>query len=261
MFDSHPGPADASGTQRADAQRALRRGALVTAVALAPLLAGLAVVLTEVGGLSGGLAPKALAVFAVGVVLVLAALPAHAPRSTFGPANRVTLARLALVALLAALLGEDVASVAWPVVAIATLAAVLDAVDGPLARSTGLASPFGGRFDMETDQLLLVVLALLVWQLGKAGGWILAAGLLRYLFVVASRAWRWLERPLPASARRKTICVIQIVTLVVALAPIVPPAASAPIAGAGLVLLVCSFAVDIAWLRRRAGDPLMETAS
>jgi phosphatidylglycerophosphate synthase len=245
----------------ADAHRALLRGALATAIALGLLLAGIAIVLAERGGLSRAFAPKALAVFGIGVALVLAALPAHLPRPRFGPANRVTLARLALVALLAGLLGENAASVTWPIVAIATLAAVLDAADGPLARRTGLASPFGARFDMEADALLMLVLALLAWQLGKAGGWIVAAGLLRYLFVGAGRAWRWLERPLPASMRRKAICVIQIVTLVVCLAPIVPPAASAPIAGAGLALLVYSFAVDVAWLRRRAGDPLMETAS
>jgi phosphatidylglycerophosphate synthase len=244
-----------------DPHRVLRRSALATAVALGLLLAGLAVVLAEWGGLSHAFAPKTLAVFAIGVVLVLAALPAHLPRQRFGPANRVTLARLGLVSLLAAMLGEGVASVAWPAVAIATLAAVLDAVDGPLARRTGLASPFGARFDMETDALLMLVLALLAWQLGKAGGWIVAAGLLRYAFVGAGRAWRWLERPLPPSLRRKAICVIQIITLIVALAPIIPVAASEVIAGAGLALLVCSFAVDVAWLRRRAGDPLMETAS
>jgi len=244
-----------------DPHRALRRSALATAVALGLLLAGGAVLLAEWAGLSRALAPKALAVFAVGVVLVLAELPAHLPRQPFGLANRVTLGRLGLVALLAAMLGEGVASVAWPAVVVATLAAVLDAVDGPLARRTGLDSPFGARFDMETDALLMLVLALLAWQLGKAGGWIVAAGLLRYAFVGASRAWRWLGRPLPPSLRRKAICVIQIVTLIVALAPIIPVAASEVIAGAGLVLLLYSFAVDVAWLRRRAGDPLMETAS
>ena len=244
-----------------DPHRALRRSALATALALGLLLAGLAVVLAEWGGLSHALAPKALALFGIGVALVLAALPAHLPRGTFGPANRVTLGRLGLVALLAAMLGEGVASVAWPAVAVATLAAVLDAVDGPLARRTGRASPFGARFDMETDALLMLVLALLAWQLGKAGGWIVAAGLLRYAFVGGGRAWRWLERPLPPSLRRKAICVIQVITLIVALAPIIPAAASALIAGTGLALLVCSFAVEVAWLRRRAGDPLMETAS
>lgn len=245
----------------ARAPRTPFRGAAAVAIVLGLVLGGLAFALAEWGALSRAFAPKVLALFAVGVALVLAALPAHLPGRRFGPANQVTLARFALAALLAGLLGENAASVAWPIVAIATLAAALDAVDGPLARRTGLASAFGARFDMETDALLILVLALLAWQLGKAGGWIVAAGLLRYLFVGAGRAWRWLERPLPARIRRKAVCVIQIVTLVVCLAPIVPPAASAALAAAGLALLVFSFAVDVAWLRRRAGEPLMETAA
>jgi phosphatidylglycerophosphate synthase len=243
-----------------DAHRSLLRGAVATAIALGLPLAGIAAAAAKWGGLSHAYLPKVLAIFGAGVALVLAALPAHLPRRRFGPANRVTLARLALTALLAGLLGESAASVAWPIVGVATLAAALDAVDGPLARRTGFASAFGARFDMETDALLILILALLAWQLGKAGGWIVAAGLLRYLFVGAGRAWRWLERPLPASARRKVVCAVQVVTLVVCLAPIASPAVSAPIAGAGLALLVYSFAVDVAWLRHRAGNPLMETA-
>jgi phosphatidylglycerophosphate synthase len=245
----------------ADPHLTPRRGAALSAIALGLLIAALAFALAEWGSLSHAPALKALAVFAIGVALVLAALPAHLPRDRFGPANQVTLARLAIAALLAGLLGENAAPVAWSIVALATLGAALDAVDGPLARRTGLASAFGSRFDMETDAFLILILALLAWQLGKAGGWIVAAGLLRYLFVGARRVWRWLERPLPASTRRKAVCVIQIVTLVVCLAPIVPPGASAPIAGAGLAFLVYSFAVDVAWLRRRAGAPALETAS
>jgi len=248
-------------TPPADAYRALLRGAAAAAIAVGMALAVVAFAAADSGGLGRAFVPKALGGFALGVALVLAALPAHLPRRRFGPANQVTLARLALVALLAALLGEDAAPLAWPIVGVATLAAVLDAIDGPLARRSGLASPLGARFDMETDALLILALALLAWQIGKAGGWIVAAGLLRYLFVAAGRAWRWLERPLPASMRRKAVCVVQILTLVVCLAPIVPPPESAAIAGAGLALLVYSFAVDVAWLRHRAGDPLMEAAS
>jgi hypothetical protein len=72
--------------------------------------------------------------------------------------------------------------------------------------------------------------------------------------------WKWLARPLPESTRRKTACVVQIVTLIVCLGPIIPPRVSAAIAGAGLALLVYSFAVDVAWLRRRAAEPLVEAA-
>ena len=39
-----------------------------------------------------------------------------------------------------------------------------------------MASAFGARFDMETDALLLLVLAALAWQFDKAGAWVLASG-------------------------------------------------------------------------------------
>jgi phosphatidylglycerophosphate synthase len=96
------------------------------------------------------------------------------------------------------------------------------------------------------------VLATLVWQLDKAGVWILAAGLLRYLFVAASYRWPRLSHALPPSRRRQTVCVLQIVSLIVVLAPIVVPPWSAVLAFLGLALLLWSFAVDVAWLLRHA---------
>ena len=86
----------------------------------------------------------------------------------------------------------------------------------------GLASEFGARFDMETDALLMLVLCLLVLHFGKAGAWVLAAGVMRYAFVLAARLWPWLARPLPPSRRRKAVCVVQITSLIVCLGPIVP---------------------------------------
>jgi phosphatidylglycerophosphate synthase len=100
------------------------------------------------------------------------------------------------------------------------------------------------------------VLCLLIVQFGQAGPWVLAAGLMRYAFVAASWVWRWLSRPLPPSTRRKTVCVVQIVTLITALGPIIPPAGAAAIVGAGLALLVYSFAVDVRWLARQRHLPL-----
>ena len=100
----------------------------------------------------------------------------------------------------------------------------LDGVDGALARGRGEASEFGARFDMETDALLILVLAALVWQHDKAGAWILLAGLLRYLFVAASYVLPWLGAALPPSRRRQTVCVVQIVSLIGALAPLVAAA-------------------------------------
>ncbi|MEZ5583441.1 MAG: CDP-alcohol phosphatidyltransferase family protein [Candidatus Competibacteraceae bacterium] len=73
----------------------------------------------------------------------------------------------------------------WLMILIAISVVLLDGVDGWLARRSNTVSDFGARFDMETDALLIAVLALLVWRLDKVGVWILLAGALRYLFVAA----------------------------------------------------------------------------
>ena len=131
----------------------------------------------------------------------------------------------------------------------ATSPSVQDCIAGRLP--TGTASELGARFDMEVDAFLIVTLSVLGWQMGKAGPWVLLSGAMRYVFVGASWIWPWLSAGLPESYRRKTVCVVQIVTLIVALAPIVAPPLSDAVAGAGLVLLAWSFAVDVAWLSRR----------
>jgi phosphatidylglycerophosphate synthase len=171
----------------------------------------------------------------------------------FGAANSVTLVRAVLVLLLLSALGSAVTSaLAWVLVALAIVAVALDGVDGALARGRGEQSDFGARFDMETDALLILVLAALVWQHGKAGVWILLAGLLRYLFVAASYVWPWLGAALPPSRRRQAVCVVQIASLIGALAPLVASPASRAVALVGLALLVWSFVVDVAWLARHA---------
>nr|WP_301334497.1 CDP-alcohol phosphatidyltransferase family protein [Variovorax dokdonensis] len=173
------------------------------------------------------------------------------PHRRFGAANRVTLLRLAMIAVLAGGIGQawhppDV--VAWAAIVLATTAALLDALDGPLARAQGLASDFGARFDMESDAFMILVLSLLVWHWDKAGAWVLLAGLARYLFVAAAWAWPWLSRPLPPSMRRKTVCVVQITCLIVCLGPIIARPWSQAIAAISLALLLLSFAIDVRWL-------------
>ena len=244
----HPMTAPAPAGLRRDAARAVARVALL-------LAAGLAVValLAPLHGMSLWLVPKALAVFGTGALLMWTGLATHAPHARFGAANGITLGRLALIALLAAAIGEvpaDPAAFGWALVALATVAALLDAVDGPVARRRQEASPFGARFDMETDALLILVLCVLVLQQDKAGAWILASGAMRYAFVAAAWRWPWLARPLPPSRRRKTVCVAQIATLIVCLAPVVEASWAGLVAGAGLLALVGSFAADVRWLAR-----------
>ena len=189
----------------------------------------------------------------VGGGLLLMMTSQHLQARSFGVANGVTLVRGVLTVLLAALIGAgNGEALGWTVVAVAVIAAALDGVDGRLARRRNEVTAFGARFDMETDALLILVLAALVWQLDKAGIWILAAGLLRYAFVLASYPLPWMERALPPSRRRQTVCVLQIVSLIGALLPGAQPPWSSVVALAGLVLLVGSFAIDVVWLARRA---------
>lgn len=218
------------------------------------LVAALAVTLGGNGTLPGSYAVQATGVFAVIAVLSFLVLPAHLPQRRFGPANRVTLIRAMMIALLAGLVGlpgELLSGQAWPIAGIALAAAVLDGVDGWVARRSGSASRFGARFDMELDGVLILVLSVLVWQLGKAGVWILAAGALRYLFIACQALWPVLARPLVPSRRRQTVCALQTLALVLALAPVVPAEVAAPVVATGLALLSYSFGYDTLWLLRR----------
>lgn len=195
---------------------------------------------------------KAMLLFICAAAWLGLYLPEHLPHGRLGPANLVTLGRLALTALVGGMVGETSAALAWPAVIIASTVLLLDGVDGWLARRGGCSSAFGARFDMETDALLVLLLALLCLQLGKAGAWVLLSGAMRYLFVAAGMVWQWLRRPLPERRRRKAVCVLQVLSLLIALVPAVPVPWSSGIAAAGLVLLCYSFLVDVAWLRRRS---------
>lgn len=198
---------------------------------------------------------KAGAVFSVFMLIALGFVRGGHPFGHFGPANQTTTVRAMIVALVAGLVGEPRVPLVAGVAAAAACAAVaLDGVDGWLARRSRMASEFGARFDLEVDALLIMVLATLAWLHGKAGVWVLSIGLIRYLFVVAGWQWRWLERPLPPSRRRQGICVVQIVALGLAIAPVVPIPVSTLAAAAALVTLCYSFLVDVLWLLRQPGE-------
>jgi phosphatidylglycerophosphate synthase len=201
---------------------------------------------------------KALGGYLLLLLPMLAFLHTHRPHTRFGSANTVTLIRAAIVCLLASLYGEPWSSNALLVACVAIFALTLDGVDGWLARLRGTQSRFGARFDMETDALLVLVLSLLAWQSGHAGAWVLVAGLMRYAFVAAAMLWRWLERPLPASQRRKTICVLQLVALIACVAPLLPDSWRVAAAADAVLMVAISFAVDVAWLYRHRHRPLAD---
>ena len=196
---------------------------------------------------------KAALLFAAVMGLSIGFLQQHHPFARFGAANQITTLRAMLVALVAGLVGEP----QRPAIAVAAVAAslgvvLLDGVDGRLARQQQIASPFGARFDMEIDALLILALSVLAWRHDKAGAWVVASGLMRYAFVAAGAAASWLRAALEPSRRRQTICVIQIAALTLVMLPAIQPPLSTLLAAAALAALSYSFSIDTVWLWRRA---------
>lgn len=238
----------------ADPTQRVRHQALLVAVLIGATLAAALAWAWHADAVRPTLVANALGVFAAACAAVVAGLPAHRPQPHFGWANTVTLARVALVAVLAAMALEPRVPLGTALFAIACVAAALDAVDGPIARAGGRTSAFGARFDMEADALLILVLAVLAWRGERAGAWVVASGALRYGFVAAAHAWPWLGAPLPPSERRRAVCAVQVVVLLACVAPGVVPPVSTLLAAVGLLALLASFAIDVAWLARHRTD-------
>jgi phosphatidylglycerophosphate synthase len=173
-----------------------------------------------------------------------------------GPADRVTLARATLVGGAAALTVDSFERPA-PVealVSVVIVALVLDAVDGHVARRTGTVTALGARFDMEVDASLILVLS--VYVTPPVGGWVLAIGLMRYAFAVATWVVPWMRGSLPPRYWRKVVAATQGVVLVLATAEVLPRPLTAAALAASLALLAESFGRDIGWLwRRRLAQP------
>lgn len=243
---ARPGPVRRS--LRADA-------ALVFAAGLALLLA-LSALLTATGGLNWSFVPAAILVYGVIAGVAMAGL-AHHPHDRFGAPNVITTVRAVTTALFAGLVldagqitGELREGWAWLFATLALSALLLDGIDGFLARRSGLSSAFGARFDMEVDALLILLLSALAFALDKAGAFVLAIGLMRYAFLAAQLAFPWLGAELPASFRRKAVCVMQAAVLGAIVTPVVQPPVSNIAAGVTVLFLAWSFAVDTLWLHR-----------
>ncbi len=208
-------------------------------------------------GLPVGYVGQVAAAYMVLACLLVWNLPEGLPKGELGAANRVTLGRATLILPLSPLAVQPIRltdDMAWCIIAVATVALVLDGVDGWVARRSQTASAFGVRFDMELDSFLMLVLSILVWRSGKVGAWAILIGLPRYLYVAGGWVWPMLRAELPPSVRRKAVCVAQGVLLLVCLGPIISPVLATAAAAAALAVLAYSFAVDIIWLARWRPD-------
>ncbi len=217
------------------------------------LLALASQALVPILALESGHFVKTMALYTSISLLVIAAFRLHAPHSEFGAANRVTLFRAMLICFLAGFVGYGpvLPQFLWLMTGLAAVVLSLDGLDGWLARKFGTVSTFGGFFDQELDALLILILGILVFDTGKVGLWVVASGLFRYLLLAGGLIWSKLRRAPPPSFRGRAVCVLQVLVLIVALAPVTSSAVATAVAAFGLAALFASFAQDVAWLLRQ----------
>src|SRR6202030_2255897 len=123
---------------------------------------------------------------------LIAAARMRSDQPAIYPADWVTLTRALLIAGVAGVVAD---SFGRPVsvtalVTLSTVALVLDAVDGQVARRTGTATPLGARIDAEADAFLILLLSIAVSQ--DYGGWVLVIGAARYALLLAGWLIPWL---------------------------------------------------------------------
>ena len=231
-------------------------------------LVGVVVLLTALGQTTaGGLGAVGWGVGLASASTLVGLLTAglcRALASRLTPADRVTLTRAVIAcgvaALVSALVVESTVGTPGPaaaptgvLVALASTALVLDAVDGRVARRTGTVHPLGARFDMETDAFLILVLS--VHVAADLGWWVLGIGAARYvllLLAVLSRWTPWLRGQVPARRWRKAVAAYQGIVLTAATSQVLSTAAATVFVAVGLGLLVVSFGTEVMTLRRRS---------
>lgn len=111
--------------------------------------------------------------------------------SSLGWANRLTILRGWLIAATGGFLflSSPPADVAWTAAALYSIAAILDRIDGYVARRTRQTSLLGTELDMRFDALGLLVAPLLAFELGKIHWSYLLVSVAYYLFQ-AGLYWR-----------------------------------------------------------------------
>jgi phosphatidylglycerophosphate synthase len=203
-------------------------------------------VLTAIGcrpPLASGVSAPVIAATMLGSYAVLLARL----RSGRTLADGVTIARGLGIAALVAFAARPLGAVAW-LAAAAVVAA--DLLDGALARRRG-PSVHGAELDMETDQLVVLGLAVLVVA-GGGGVHVLLLPALRYAFVLA--AWctnvpAHEPKPVHGDNRRgRRVCAAVLVALLVAAWAGTPRGLADAVVAAAVALLAWSFAGDAKFL-------------
>lgn len=168
-----------------------------------------------------------------------------------GWANRITLFRAGLLAWLFGFLFLPSLDgvVRWIPGILYALVAVLDFVDGWVARITHRSSRLGEALDMHWDSLGVLIACTLLVRLEQVPFPFLLVGLARFLYVAGLR-WRQRKRlplaPLPFNPYRRYMAGIQMGFIAVVLLPVFSPPATTVAAWLWMIPFLTAFLRD--WL-------------
>lgn len=156
-------------------------------------------------------------------------------RRSLGLANAVTLLRGGLFAATAGflLVAPTVGALGWAPAACYGLGALLDAVDGAVARRVGGVTELGARLDLAFDTLGFLVAPLVGVAWGRLPVWYLAIAAARYCYLAGVGLHRrrgGTVRSLPESRVRRPLAALQMAFITFALAPVTPAAVVWPAA-------------------------------
>lgn len=172
------------------------------------------------------------------------------PATSIRPPNAVTMVRGWLYAIAGGFVAlPPTALLAWVPGLCYGLGALLDQVDGRVARRTGAESRLGEQLDMAFDTLGFLIAPSVAVAWGRLPAWYLLLPAAQYLFRLGREARRRRGRPvteLSPNELRRALSGLQMGFLSVALLPIVPPGPLAVVAAAVLAPSLAMFARD--WL-------------
>lgn len=168
-------------------------------------------------------------------------------------ADWVTLGRFAVL-LTAAAWVVAAGEVTWGTWAVLLAAVCADLLDGYCARRWG-GSPAGAVLDMETDQLVTLVLVVLACNFAAGPVWLLVLPAMRYLYILyVALLGNPTYEPKPRdgdNSRGRFICALTLVMVLVCLMPGIPPVVGLVASAVATVALVYSFGSDAVFLAQR----------
>lgn len=172
-------------------------------------------------------------------------------------ADRITMTRWTIV-ILSVLLILALGRTTWIVTATISIALILDAVDGWMARKYQISSQYGRVIDMEVDHMTTSLLVAVSVMIVGIDAWFLVLNLLRPAYLLfGKQKLNEVEYRKPAQLiRAKVIFALSQILLIINLAPILSIEVKSQLSLLNLILLTYSFGVDLILERRHHKEAL-----